>query len=150
MIGNPSDHAFGKVDVQVVGDDVPFGLVRRAGDQPIEEAGEVVFGASRPDDTAHLAGGDIETGDQGLGTMADVLVFPSFDQARLERQRRGCALERLDAGHLVDRDGANPVVRSLPRTGVGRADVGALVIEPLIRLGRQPIPDAMRLQRRLF
>ena len=52
MIGNPSDHAFGKVDVQVVGDDVPFGLVRRAGDQPIEEAGEVVFGASRPDDTA--------------------------------------------------------------------------------------------------
>ena len=115
------DHAFGKVDVQVVGDDVPFGLVRRAGDQPIEEAGEVVFGASRPDDTAHLAGGDIETGDQGLGTMADVR-FPSFDQARLERQRRGCALERLDAGHLVDRDGANPVVRSLPRTGVGRAD----------------------------
>ena len=49
-------------------------------------------------------------------------AFPSFDQVRLERQRRGVFRARPPGGRssIVDRDGANPVVRSLTRIGVGR------------------------------
>ena len=100
--GDQPDHAFGKMYVEIVGDDLPSGFRRIACDQGLQEGGEVLFGASRADRALDRAGCDVEGSDQGLGTVADVLVFPPLDEARRGPQARCGALKRLDTAHLVE------------------------------------------------
>ena len=52
----------------------------------------------------HLAGGHIESADQRLRSVADVLELLMFDVARVHRQGRGSAFKCLDARHLIDQD----------------------------------------------
>ena len=50
----------------------------------------------------HFSGGDVESGEQGCGAVADVVVGHPFDVAEPHGQRRPGALERLDLSLLVD------------------------------------------------
>ena len=81
----------------------------------LQERHEIRFGAGIADGAADLAGGDIERRDQGFGAMPDVLELPPFDVPGLHRQAWRGAFQRLDPGHLVDRDGLTHLVR--PRWG---------------------------------
>ena len=60
---------------------------------------------------ADRAGRDVERRDQGSGAVPDVLELTPFDVSRLHRQARGGAFQGLDAGHLVDRNGADHLVQ---------------------------------------
>ncbi len=150
MPGNNSDDVLRQVGVQVIGDDFPFCRGRFAGNEVIEESREVVLRAAGPDPARYLSCGHIEGGDQGLRAMADVFVFAPFHRPRPHGQRWGGALKRLDTRHLINRDRTNPCLRPLLRGAVDLADIDAFLVKLRIRLDRQPIADAMRLQVRLF
>ena len=114
-----------------------------------EKPCEVLLRPGVADHAFDLAGGDIEGGDQGLSAMAAVLELTPLDLARLHRQARRDALQRLNAGHLVDGNRATGVVGG-GRSLVNRADVGALGVEGGIGLRGQPVTDAMRFEVGLF
>jgi hypothetical protein len=62
--------------------------------------------------------GDIERGDQRFGAMPDILELAPFDVPRLHGKTPGGALQGLDPGHLVDRNGLTTLFsdgRSPPR-----------------------------------
>src|SRR6516225_5539730 len=63
---------------------------------------KVLLGPGVADHPGDFADRDIETGDQGLRAVAAILEFAPLDLARLHRQPRRDALQRLNAGHLVD------------------------------------------------
>ena len=73
-----------------------------------------------------------------------------FDVSGLHRQVRGGTLQRLDTGHLVDRNGLLALFGSGGGGLIHRADIGALGVECGIRLGGQPVTVAMRLEIGLF
>lgn len=150
VFGNQSDDAFGQVGVQVVRDDFPFCTGWLAGDQALEECGVVLLCAPRANPAQNPSRGNIEGGDQGLRTMADVFVFAPLHKTRSHRLRWRGALQRLDAGHFINRDGTNAFLRPFLRFGVNMADISTFLVKQRVRLGRQPIADAMRLQVRLF
>ena len=75
-----------------------------------EKSREVLFGPGIADHAFDLAGGDVEGGDQGLSAMAAILELAPLDLARHHRQSRRDALQRLNAGHLVDGDRAMGLV----------------------------------------
>ena len=82
--------------------------------------------------------------------MPDILELMPLDMSRLHREGRGSTLQRPDAGHFVDRHGVRVLLGGGRRRLVDRANVGAFGIEFRIRLGRQPIAAAMRLEVRSF
>src|SRR6516165_5495032 len=91
----------------------------------------------------------IETGDQSLRAVAAILEFAPLDLARLHRQPRRDALQRLNAGHLVDRDCAMAFVGA----GCGLVnltDIGAFGIKGRIWFWRQPVTKAVRFKVGLF
>ena len=110
-----------------------FGLVRRAGDQPIEEAwpkSSSVRLAPMIPHTWPVA--DIETGDQGLryAWRACTRIPVVRPEPGLSASAGFCALERLDAAssRRPRRLRTTVVQRPLPRTGSrSQQDVGALV-----------------------
>src|SRR5215471_6415440 len=147
---NQLDHAFGDVRVEIVADDVPGRRRCGAGEQVVQECDVVCLGAAVADHTAHRAGGDIEGRDQRLRAMPDILELAPFNMSRLHRQARRGALQGLDAGHLVDRDGPHALLCSGRSRLIDRADVGALGVEVGVRLRRQPVTAEMRLEIRTF
>jgi hypothetical protein len=64
---------------------MPWRGSRTLREQPFEVAGEVVLGTGLSDAGKHLAGGDIESADQRLRSMADVLELLMLDAARAHR-----------------------------------------------------------------
>src|SRR3979490_1444735 len=147
--GNEADDGLGEVDVEIVADDVPPGVAGSAAQQGVEKSCKIPFSTGFADHALDLAGGNIEGGDQGLSAVAAILELTPLDLARRHRQPRRDALQGLDAGHLVDGDGAMGVIGG-GRGFVDRADVCALGIEGGIRLRGQPVADAMRLEVRFF
>jgi hypothetical protein len=123
------------VGVEVVADHVPRCRRRRRGEQSIQERHEIRLGAAVADGAADLACRDIERGDQGFRAMSDVLELSPFDVAGLHRQVRGSTLQRLDTGHLVDRNGLPTLFGSRSRGLIHCANVGAFGVERGIRLG---------------
>ena len=99
--------------------------------------------------SSDLAGGDIETRDQGLRAVAAIFELASLDLARPHRQSRRGALQCLNASHLVDRDRAMAVIGTGCRL-VNLADVSAFGVKGRIGLRRQPITKAMRFEVGLF
>jgi len=91
--------------VEVVADHLPGRCRRRRGEQIVQECHEIRLGAGIADRAADLACRDIERGDQGFRAVPDILKLPPLDVPGLHRQARGSSLQRLDTGHLVDRDG---------------------------------------------
>ncbi len=106
----------------------------------------VFFSAPVADNAFYLPGDDIERGNQALGTMALVFVFPPLDLARLHGQARCGTFHGLHAAHLVDRYRAYVLVRRVRRLQIDRADVGAFRLEVGIGLGGEPAPHAVRLK----
>ena len=102
-IGNQANHAFRDMRVEVVGYHMPSRGRRAGGEQGFQEAGVVLLGVGVADDAQHLAGRDVEGGNQGLGAVTDVFELASHKIARAHRQIGGGALQRLHAGHLIDR-----------------------------------------------
>src|SRR5579864_1331683 len=149
VASNYANDGLGEVDVEIVADDVPPGGGGGATQQAAEKSGEILLGARVAAHAFDLAGGDIEGSDQGLSAVAAILELAPLDLAGHHRQPRRDALQRLNAGHLVDRDRAVGVI-SAGRSFVGLADVGALGIEGGIGLRGQPVTDAMRLEVSLF
>jgi hypothetical protein len=88
----------GSIRVQLVIDAVP------GSGQGVEKTSKVLLGPGVADHPGDFADRDIETGDQGLRAVAAILEFAPLDLARLHRQPRRDALQRLNARHLVDRD----------------------------------------------
>ena len=82
--------------------------------------------------------------------MPDILELTPLDMSRLHRQGRSGALQRLNAGHFVDRHGVHVLLGGRRCRLVDGADIGALGVEFRVRLGRQPIAVAMRLEVRCF
>ena len=123
---------------------------RHRGEQTVQERYEISLGAAISDRAADFARDDIECGDQCLRAMPDVLELPPFDVPRLHRQARGGAFQRLDTGHLVDRDGLHALFGGGGCRLINRADIGALRLEVGIGFGCQPVTVAVRLEISLF
>lgn len=82
--------------------------------------------------------------------MPEVLELASLDVPGLHRQARGGTFQRLDAGHLVDRNGLHTLLCGGGGRLIHRADIGALRVEVGIRLSCQPVTIEMRLEIGLF
>jgi hypothetical protein len=82
--------------------------------------------------------------------MPNIFELPPFDVAGLHRQAWGGAFQRLDTGHLVNRNSLAALFGGGGGGLIYRADVGALRVELGIRLGGQPVTVAMRLEIGLF
>jgi hypothetical protein len=149
VASDETDDSLGKVDVEIVANDVPPGIERAGAQQPAQKARKILLGPGIADHAFDLAGGNIEGCNQGLSAVAAILELTPLDLARRHRQSRRNTLERLDPGHLVDGDGAMGVIGG-GRGFVDRADVCALGIEGGIGLRGQPVADAMRLEVGLF
>jgi hypothetical protein len=97
---------------------------------------EIGLGAGITDSAADFACGNIERGDQGFGTVPDILELAPLDMSRLHRQARGGTFQRLDAGHFVDRNSLHVLLGGGGGGLIHRADIGALGVEVRIGLGR--------------
>jgi hypothetical protein len=64
----------------------------------------------------------------------------------MENQISGRALQRLNTGHLVDRDGPHTLLRDAGSELIYRTDIGALGVKVGIRLGRQPVAATVWLE----
>src|ERR1700704_5299996 len=149
MLRNKTNDGLGEVDVEVVADDIPPCVGGGAAQQGVEKTCKVLLGPSVADHPGDFADRDIETGDQGLRAVTAILEFAPLDLARLHRQPRRDALQRLNAGHLVDRDCAMALVGA----GCGLVDltdVGAFGVKGRIGFWRQPVTKAMRFEVGLF
>ena len=149
MPRNKANDGLGEMDVKVVANDVPPCVGGGAAQQGVEKTGKVLLGPGVADHPDDFADRDIETGDQGLRAVAAILEFAPLDLARLHRQTRRDALQRLNTGHLVDRD--CPMTLIGARCGlVNLTDVGAFGIKGRIGFWRQPVTKAMRFKVGLF
>src|SRR5262252_8929642 len=132
-----------------VANDIPPCVGGGAAQQGVEKTSKVLLGPGVADHPGDFADRDIETGDQGLRAVAAILEFAPLDLARLHRQPRRDALQRLNAGHLVDRDCAMALVGA----GCGLVnltDIGAFGVKGRIGFWRQPVTKAVRFKVGLF
>jgi hypothetical protein len=82
--------------------------------------------------------------------VPDILELAPFDVSRLHWQARSGTFQRLDTGHLVNRNGLHALLGGGRRLLIHCADIGTLGVERGIRLGGQPVTVAMRLEIGLF
>ena len=133
----------------VVHDDVNVEIERDLGLDPIKECAEFAGAVTReatPDDSA---GGNVECGEQGGGSVAPIVMASPFCLARLHRQERLRAVKRLDLALLVDaqNQGAlgwseikpDDVTQLLHKERIGRQ----LECLTPVRLQAEGLPDAM-------
>jgi hypothetical protein len=120
------------------------------GEQIVQERYEIRFSASIADGAADFARGEIERGDEGFRAVPGVLELAPFDVPWLHRQARIGTFQRLDARHLVTRNGLHALFGGARGRLIHRADIGALGVERGIRLGGQPAAAAMWLEMASF
>jgi hypothetical protein len=149
-LSDEAHDAFGHVGIEVVADDAPRRGRRRGGEQALHKGNEVLFGAGIADGATDRTGRDVERRDQGFGAVPDVLELPPFDVPGLHRQALRRALQCLDSGHLVDRNGLHTLFRSRGRRLIDIADASTLRIEVGVWFGGQPVADAMWFKVRFF
>jgi hypothetical protein len=82
--------------------------------------------------------------------VPDILELPPFDVTGLHRQARSGPFQRLDTGHLVDRNALHALLGGGESGLVDRADIGTLGVKVGISLRRQPVTVGMRLEIGLF
>lgn len=140
-----ADQGFGLVRVELVQDEMIHPVAGVELDHPLDKAGEVRLGACVSDPSTHLAGGDLEGGDQGLGAVASVLELHGHRLAGRHRQVRSQAFQGLNRGHLV---GAHDqFVGAVWRLLVEGADVRDPFVLPGVGRGVEPVAEAMGVQR---
>ena len=145
-----ADHTLGHVGVEVIAHHLPPRRPRLRSEQIVQERHEIGLGAAVADGADDLAGSDVKRRYQGFCAMADIFELPPFDMPGLHRQAWGGAFQRLDTGHLVDRNGLPALFGGCGGGLIDRADVGTFGVEFRIRLRRQPVTVAMRLEIGLF
>src|SRR5215470_7995326 len=141
MPRNKANDGLGEMDVEVVANDIPPCVGGGAAQQGVEKTSKVLLGPGVANHPGDFADRDIKTGDQGLRAVTAILEFAPLDLARLHRQPRRDALQRLNAGHLVDRDCAMALVGA----GCGLVnltDIGAFGVKGRIGFWRQPVTKA--------
>src|SRR6516165_809881 len=143
MPRNKANDGLGEMDVEVVANDIPPCVGGGAAQQGVEKTSKVLLGPGVADHPGDFADRDVETGDQGLSAVAAILEFAPLDLARLHRQPRRDALQRLNARHLVDRDCAMALVGAGCRL-VDLTDIGAFGVKGRIWFWRQPVTKAVR------
>ena len=116
----------------------------------VQKRHKIGLGSRIANSAADFTRGDIECRDQGFGAMADIFELPPFDVPGLHRQARGGTLQRLNTGHLIDRNGLRTLFGGAGSGLIHRTDIGALRIEIGIGFGRQPVTVAVRLEIGLF
>src|SRR6202022_3704045 len=94
---NETNDGLGEVDVEIVADDIPPGVGGGAAQHLAEKSRKILLGPGVADHPLDLAGGDVESGDQGLSAMAAVLELAPLDLARHHRQPGRHALQGLNA-----------------------------------------------------
>jgi hypothetical protein len=108
---------------------------RRRSKKMVQKRHEIRLGARIANGAADFTRDDIERSDQGFCAMADILELPPFDVAGLHRQPWGGALQRLNTGHLVDRNGLHVLFGGGWSRLIHRADIGALGVDSGSGLG---------------
>ena len=68
---------------------------------------EIGLGAAIPYRALDFAGDNVEGGDQGLRAVADIFELAPFHLPWLHGQGGRGAFQRLNAGHLIDGNGAH-------------------------------------------
>lgn len=133
--------------VEVVDHEMPLGHLWLGGDGACDvgkEIGLIASAAARTD--AYLTGGDIKVDDQRERAVANVFEFSPFHVPRLHRQARMLVFEGLHTGHFIAADHSLSLFSPCWRLLVETIDGFHLLSKLLIRLRRQPITDAMRLE----
>lgn len=107
---------------------------------------EIAFGSRLAELPSHLAGRDVEPGNQGMGAVALILELAALDPSRGHRLRRRCTLKCLYSCHFVNRYRLDS--RCLPLRGqtVRLADVVEFLRELGVWFGVQPAATAMRFE----
>ena len=78
--------------------------------------------------------------------MPDILKLAPQDMARLHRQVRMLALDRLHPRQFIQADRAFPVPGSFGGLRIDLTSLNDFLFPPLVGNFRQPIPEAVRLQ----
>ncbi len=116
-------------------------------EQRLKVRHEIGFGSAVADNALHFTADDIESGDQGLRAVADIFELAPLHFSGFHGQRGGGALQRLNAGHLIDGNSADALRSRRGRFEIGGANAGAFGFEIRVRLWGQPIADTMGLKR---
>src|SRR4051812_15791749 len=77
-----ANNRFGKVDIEIVANDVPLCGGNGTAEQATKKAREVLFRPGVADNALDFASADVESGDQGLGAVALIFKLASLDFAR--------------------------------------------------------------------
>src|ERR1700746_1322590 len=85
MPRNKANDGLGEMDVEVVANDIPPCVGGGAAQQIVEKSCKILLGPGVADHSTDLAGGDIETRDQGLRAVAAIFELASLDLARPHR-----------------------------------------------------------------
>jgi hypothetical protein len=114
-------------------------------DHPLDETCKVFLGACVANPSADSPGGDADSGDQGLGAVALVFELDRYRLGSRHRQIRSDPLQCLDPGHLISAH--DQLVGALCGLLIQGADVGDPLVLAGVRLGVEPISNAVGLER---
>lgn len=148
QLGDQLDQAHRLMDVQLVDHEDPAGM-RVACNRLSNVVHKILLGAPRTDrGMLYLPTRYVKANDRTLGSVADVLEFPAFNQAWPHRLGGCLAFERLDGGQLVATDDVDPQRVQQWRIGVECANgFGLLGKCNRIRLGGvEPVAALMRFE----
>lgn len=148
--GVQTHHCFGGMRVEVVHDQVRWRVRGTPRQQAGQELRKILLSACLAELRRNLPGRYVEPGDQGVGTVANVLELAALDVPRGHRPGRSYPLKRLNPSHFVNRDRRDSRRRPNGCQAVGLADVVALLGEPHVCLGVEPAARAMRLEVHFF
>ncbi len=116
--------------VQAIHHQMPLGCLWNLGNRGLNMEQKVDFSAAIADaGSGNLSTDEIETGNQGLGAMPNVLKLPSLRIARSHGQVFDFALKSLNARHLVDTNAAFSLFSAFVCRQVDLTDVADLGIE---------------------
>jgi len=116
--------------VEAIHHQMPLRGVGVSGDQRLEVGQKVGFRARIAYRTFRNApGGDIKTGNQGLGAMTGIFKLLPLTLTGSHRLVGSTPFQGLNAGHLINGEGAFAALRSLYRTQVEVTDVFDLLIK---------------------
>ena len=82
-----------------------------------------------------------------MRAVADIFELAPLDLPRLHGQRGGGTLQRLNARHLINGNGAHAFLSRGRRFEIGGANARTFGFEIRVRLASQPIADTVGLKR---
>jgi hypothetical protein len=149
-VRHQADHPLGHVGVEIVADDLPRCRRWRQANRLSRNDTKSASVRVSPMEPRTLPEA---TSNAAIRAFVPCRIYsnpPPFDVSRLHRQARRSMFQRLNTGHFVDRDGLHARLGNGGCRLIQPADIGALGVEVGIRLGRQPVAVAMRLEIRFF